>query len=153
MYDLVVMDLPDPYHTPVARLYSTQFFQAVARVLAPGGMLVTQSFSPLYHREAFLTVRKTMEAAGLPVVSLQVPMVTFEHWGFHVSSRGMTKEEMRRRLEIFQPVVETQYLNQEAVQAGLRWYKGAMAGYEALEPNDQFTLPLAEIYRRALRRP
>lgn len=152
-YGLIVMDFPDPHGTATARLYSTQFFRFALRALAPGGILVTQSMSPLFQPEAFLSVRKTMEAAGLNVVSLQVPMLAFEHWGFQVGSLELSASQIAARLDDFRPTVPTRFLNREAVQAGRRWSKEALLGWESIPVNDQFTLPLLHLYRRSLRRP
>jgi predicted membrane-bound spermidine synthase len=151
-YDLIVMDFPDPYQSGTARLYSTQFFRFAGRALAPGGILVTQSTSPLFHPRAFLSIRKTMEAAGFRVVSLQVPMLAFEHWGFQVGSRKAKPGAMKERLEAFTPAVPTRYLNRDAVQAAHRWGKGFERPPAEIPVNDQFTLPLAELYRETLRR-
>lgn len=150
-YQLIVLDFPDPHQTATARLYSVQLYRFAARVLAPGGILVTQSFSPLFHPRAFLVVRKTMAAAGFRVVSLQVPMLTFEHWGFHVGSLLLSEEEMKARLERFSTPVPTRFLNRAAVQAAFRWDKEMP--FSQLENgdipvNDQFTLPLQRIYTR-----
>ncbi|MCZ6531877.1 MAG: hypothetical protein O7A08_02805 [SAR324 cluster bacterium] len=151
-YDLIVMDFPDPHQTGTARLYSTQFFRFAGRALAPGGVLATQSMSPLFHPRAFLSVRKTMRAAGFQVVSLQVPMLTFEHWGFQVGSRRQSEGEMQARLEAFRPAVPTRYLNREAVQAAWRWSKEFLLDAADVPINDQFTLPLPGLYRETLRR-
>ena len=152
-YGLIVMDFPDPHRTATARLYSVQFFRFAARALAPGGILVTQSMSPLYQPRAFLTVRKTMEAAGFRVLSLQVPMLTFEHWGFQVGSLTLPEAEMRKRLEKFNTAAPTRFLNREAVQAAFRWGKEFALDGADVPVNDQFTLPLLEIYRRSQGRP
>ena len=152
-YDLIVMDFPDPHRTATARLYSLQLFRFAARALAPGGILATQSFSPLYHQQAFLVVRKTMAAAGFRVVSLQVPMLTFEHWGFQVGSTDLPARDMEARLEQFQPTVPTRYLNRAAVQAAFRWDKEWTLSEAELPVNDQFTLPLLRIYTQGLGRP
>lgn len=151
-YRLIVLDFPDPHQTATARLYSRQLYRAAARALAPGGIVVTQSFSPLYHQPAFLVVRKTMAAAGLQVVSLQVPMLTFEHWGFHLASRSQSRQAMEARLERFHTRATTRYLNRAAVQAAFRWDKESFLGEDALPVNDQFTLPLLQIYNQGLRR-
>ena len=152
-YGLIVMDFPDPHRTATARLYSVQFFRFAARALAPGGILVTQSMSPLYQPRAFLTVRKTMEAAGFRVLSLQVPMLTFEHWGFQVGSLTLSEAELRKRLENFSTAAPTRFLNREAVQAAFRWGKELTLDGADIPVNDQFTLPLLEIYRRSQGRP
>ena len=149
-FDLIVMDFPDPYLASTARLYSTQFFRFARARLAPGGVLVTQSMSPLFHPRAFASVRKTMAAAGFSVVSLQLPMLTFEHWGFQVGSATLTAEQMAARLDAFVPAVPTRFLNGPAVQAARRWGLDGPQAYDDVPLNDQFHLPLLQLYRRAL---
>lgn len=150
-FDLIVMDFPDPYHTVIARLYSLQFFKFAHARLSPGGILVTQSMSPLYQPEAFLSVKKTMKAAGLSVISLQVPMLTFEHWGFQVGSKELSSIEMGQKLDDYTSSVPTRFLNAEAMQAAHRWGKQTHR-MKDIPVNDQFTLPLAELYQKALKR-
>jgi len=152
-YNVIVLDFPDPHRTATARLYSLQLYRFARRALAPGGVLVTQSFSPLYHQQAFQVVRRTLEAAGFGVVSLQVPMLTFEHWGFHLGSPRVSRETLEARLERFQPAVPTRFLNRAAVQAAFRWDKESEIGTADLPINDQFTLPLLRIYTQGLGRP
>jgi spermidine synthase len=151
-FDVIIMDFPDPHQSGTARLYSTQFFRSAVRALAPGGILVTQSMSPLFHPLAFASVRKTMRAAGLAVVSLQVPMLTFEHWGFQLASRDLSEQSLREMLEGFSPTVPTRYLNRAAVQAAQRWSKELVPDSADVPVNDQFTLPLLKLYRETLRR-
>ncbi len=152
-YEVVVLDFPDPHQSATARLYSVQLYRFAARALAPTGVLVTQSFSPLYHQPAFLVVRKTLAAAGYRVVSLQVPMLAFEHWGFHLATRHLAPAAMEARLDAFRTPVPTRYLNRPAVQAARRWDKEAWSGAAALPVNDQFTLPLLRIYNRGFPAP
>lgn len=149
---LIVMDFPDPYHTRVARLYSTAFFRHAARVLLPQGVLVTQSFSPEFHPRAFRMVRKTMQSTGWRVVSLQTPMRSFEHWGFHLGSLQRSESEMKAELDRFRPTVSTRYLNREAMQAAIRWSRELPLDLPDLLVNDPFTLPLSTVYRRELRK-
>lgn len=151
-FDVILMDFPDPRSTSTARLYSTQFFRFAARVLAPGGILATQSMSPLFHPRAFVSVRKTMAAAGFRVVSLQVPMLTFEHWGFQVGALDASVKTLQERLDAYRPTVPTRYLNREAVQAARRWGKELLRDAGDVPINDQFTLPLPGLYRETLRR-
>ena len=146
-FDLILMDFPDPHRTATARLYSLQFFQTLKRALAKGGVVATQSMSPLFHPMAFLSVRKTMEAAGFHVVSLQLPMLTFEHWGFQVGTLHLSQADMEKRLDAFSPTVPTRYLNREAMQAARRWEHSMPFDAADIPVNDQFRLPLLQLYR------
>ena len=59
LYEIVIIDLPDPKTIDIARLYSLQFYKLVHRHLSKGGMMVTQATSPYFAREAFLCIFKT----------------------------------------------------------------------------------------------
>ncbi|MCK5689647.1 polyamine aminopropyltransferase, partial [Myxococcota bacterium] len=48
LYDLILIDLPDPKHEGLGKLYSTTFYRLTAKNLTPRGILVTQATSPYY---------------------------------------------------------------------------------------------------------
>jgi len=157
VYDLVLLDFPDPHRTATARLYSTQFFRLVGQVLRPGGVVATQSFSPLYQPRAFAMVGKTLRAAGFAALPLHVPMLSFEHWGFWAGvpaggagPKMAAEAALRARLEAFAPHVPHRYLNGEAMQAALRFSHEQWRDQEDVPVNDQFTLPLIQAYNRNL---
>jgi len=81
----VIVDFPDPSGPDLAKLFSLEFYQQLARRLAPDGVAVLQSGSPYATRRAFWSVRDTLEAAGLQVVSLNTHVPTFGQWGWHIA--------------------------------------------------------------------
>ena len=96
LYDIVLMDLPDPSTTNISKLYSKSFFSLVGRRLGADGILCTQATSPYRAREAFWSIAATIEAArwGLPEAPEQfktapfhVMIPTFGIWGFVMASR------------------------------------------------------------------
>lgn len=101
-FDVVLIDLPDPSRPSLARLYATEFYAAVARRLALGGVLVTQATSPYFTRRAYWCVVDAMEDAGLQVVPYHVNVPSFGEWGFVLGSA--TAVAPRR------PTVEAPYL-------------------------------------------
>ena len=86
LFDVIVIDLPDPDTAEIARLYSAEFYQKVARRLSVGGVVITQASSPWLARRTFWTVIHTLESVfdfARPVYS-QVP--SFGPWGFVMAS-------------------------------------------------------------------
>ncbi len=81
-WDVIVIDLPDPNDTSLARLYSREFYGLVRRHLAKDGVLVTQATSPFFASEAFWTIVATMEAAGLHTRPYHANVPSFGDWGF-----------------------------------------------------------------------
>lgn len=61
--DVIIVDSTDPIG-PAEGLFREPFYRACYRVLGPGGILVQQSESPLYHLELIRTMHGAMGAAG-----------------------------------------------------------------------------------------
>ena len=87
-FDVVIIDLPDPDHESLSKLYSIQFYRLLRRVLTPGGMVVTQSTSPFFSRYAFWCIHRTMEAAGLQVAAYHLEVPSLGDWGFNLASNS-----------------------------------------------------------------
>jgi spermidine synthase len=89
-FDAVIVDLPDPDTPVLGRLYSTEFYSLVSRVLAPDGLMVVQSGSPYSTLTAFWRTVSTVKAAGYAVTPYHVYVPTFGDWGFTLARHGDT---------------------------------------------------------------
>ncbi|MET0245551.1 MAG: polyamine aminopropyltransferase [Sphingomonas sp.] len=87
-YDAIVIDFPDPVDYSVGKLYTETFYRSVRKLLAPGGMIVVQSTSPLVAPGAYWTVATTIEAAGLTTRGYHVYVPSFGEWGFILAAHG-----------------------------------------------------------------
>jgi spermidine synthase len=87
-FDAVIVDLPDPDTPVLGRLYSTEFYALVSRVLTPGGLMVVQSGSPYSTQTAFWRTISTITAAGYAVTPYHVYVPTFGDWGFALARWG-----------------------------------------------------------------
>jgi spermidine synthase len=85
-FDLIIADFPDPHDETISKLYTTEFFMMVKRTLAPGGIFVTQSTSPLFAREAFWCINTTLEKVFRHVLPYHVFIPSFGDWGFNMAS-------------------------------------------------------------------
>jgi spermidine synthase len=85
-YDVVIIDLPDPHDTSLGKLYAAEFYELVAKRLAVGGVVITQSTSPYFAREAFWCIHHTMRRA-FPQTTLAagVYVPSFGPWGFNLA--------------------------------------------------------------------
>lgn len=82
LFNVIVIDLPDPNDTSLARLYSLEFYGLLARHLAHDGVLVTQATSPFFAKKAFWCIADTLHAAGLTVAPYHADVPSFGDWGF-----------------------------------------------------------------------
>ncbi len=73
-FDVVILDLTDPYAGPAARpLYSEEFYRDVYRVLSDDGVMVTQAGNSFFYREAYDYVYNNVRKV-FPVVA--------EYWNY-----------------------------------------------------------------------
>ncbi|MFY9511963.1 MAG: polyamine aminopropyltransferase [Rubrivivax sp.] len=87
VFDVIVVDFPDPTNFALGKLYSTSFYQRLDEHLAASGFAVVQTTSPLIARRSFWTVVTTLEAVGLAVTPYHAHVPSFGEWGFVIASR------------------------------------------------------------------
>lgn len=59
-FDLIIVDGSDPVG-PAEGLFTEAFYRACYRILAPGGILVSQGESPMFHEKAFRDLNKCLK--------------------------------------------------------------------------------------------
>lgn len=87
MFDVIVVDFPDPTNFSIGKLYTNSFYALLDRHLAASGYAVIQTTSPLVARRSFWTVVATLEAVGLKTAPYHANVPSFGEWGFVVASR------------------------------------------------------------------
>jgi spermidine synthase len=87
LFDVIVVDFPDPTNFSIGKLYTTSFYQLIDRHLAATGYAVVQTTSPLVARRSFWTVAATIEAVGLAATPYHAHVPSFGEWGFIIASR------------------------------------------------------------------
>ena len=87
MFDVIVVDFPDPSNFSLGKLYTTSFYQLVDRHLAADGFAVVQTTSPLVARKSFWTVVSTLEAVGFTATPYHANVPSFGEWGFVLAHR------------------------------------------------------------------
>jgi spermidine synthase len=87
-YDFVVVDFPDPSNYHVGKLYTSAFYRLVKHHVAPGGLIVVQSTSPMFARQSFWSIVATLDRAGLRTWPYHVYVPSFGEWGFVLAGEG-----------------------------------------------------------------
>jgi spermidine synthase len=87
VFDVIVVDFPDPANFAIGKLYTSSFYRLVDQHLNAGGYAVVQTTSPLIARRSFWTVATTIESVGLAVVPYHAHVPSFGEWGFILASR------------------------------------------------------------------
>jgi spermidine synthase len=100
LFDTVIIDLPDPNHPDLNKLYSARFYHKVFNVLAGDGALVVQSTSPYHAKDTFMSIGKTVKYAGFKHVQQyhhNVP--SFGEWGFTIATKqGLSAKQRLQKL-------------------------------------------------------
>ncbi len=94
-FDLIIVDLPDPHHESLAKLYSVTFYSALRQRLTDRGVVVAQLGSPFFARSTYWTGVKTMERSGLAPIPLHVQVPSFGEWGFAIGGPGAKPKPIR----------------------------------------------------------
>ncbi len=81
-FDIAVVDFPDPNNFALGKLYTTRFYNLLKSKLKPDSAIVVQCTSPLYARNSFWSIIKTLEAAGFTVKPFQTTVPSFGVWGY-----------------------------------------------------------------------
>ncbi|BAU46625.1 spermidine synthase [Sulfurifustis variabilis] len=117
-YDVVIVDSTDPVG-PAAGLFSEDFYRNCLRALAPQGLLVGQSESPLFHPDLIEAVHRAMRTAGFrEVAMLHFPQCTYPSgwWSATLAAKDAKLPRFRETAAADRPF-PTRYYN-AAVHAG-----------------------------------
>ncbi|MAG85656.1 spermidine synthase, partial [Candidatus Poribacteria bacterium] len=116
-FDVIIIDLPDPNHESLSKLYSVTFYKLIGNILNTKGVIVTQSTSPFFSRNAFWCIHHTIEKAELNTYAYHLDIPSMGDWGFNLSSK--TSHEIKKiRLS-----VETNFLTNSLIQAMFQFGK------------------------------
>ena len=99
-FDTIIVDLPDPSHPDLNKLYSTGFYSKLRNILAGDGVMAAQSTSPYHSKRTFLSIGRTVEAAGFQKVDqYHANVPSFGEWGWTIAApHGLSP---RARIEQF----------------------------------------------------
>ena len=86
MFDVIVVDFPDPTNFSIGKLYTNSFYALLAQRLSASGYAVIQTTSPLVARQSYWTVASTIESVGLTVTPYHANVPSFGEWGYLLAS-------------------------------------------------------------------
>lgn len=96
LYDIIIIDLPDPNSISLSRLYSKSFYTLLKNHLSRAGSMVTQASSPLYTKNAFWSITKTIRSTNLYTLPYHTYIPSFGEWGFVLASKLPIKLDSNR---------------------------------------------------------
>jgi len=110
VFDVIVVDFPDPTNFAIGKLYTNSFYALLDKRLAASGYAVVQTTSPLIARKSFWTVAHTIESVGLRTTPYHAHVPSFGEWGFIIAAHrpGYTPPQAYR--------VPLKFLDREATR-------------------------------------
>ncbi len=109
-YDVIIVDLPDPNNSSLARLYSREFYKILKKKLSFHGIIVTQATSPFFSTEAFWCINESLKAAGFNhTYPYHIYVPSFGDWGFIMASN------LKYDINNININVETKFIDNEVV--------------------------------------
>ena len=111
LYNLIIIDLPDPNSISLSRLYSETFYHLLQKQLAQMGIIVTQATSPVFTRKAFWSIEESMLSSGLKTMPYHTYIPSFGEWGFVMGSK------LPIQLNYTKLPKQLQYLNKQIIDS------------------------------------
>jgi len=134
-FDSIIVDLPDPSHPDLNKLYSVNFYYRLNNLLNPDGAMVVQSTSPFHAQNAFISVAKTVQAAHFKSVEQYHQNIpSFGEWGWTIATKNGAS--VRTRLSQATAVsVPTSWLTIPLLQGSFTFNKGFYDGRDKVKVN------------------
>lgn len=95
-FGAIIVDLPDPGHPDLNKLYSREFYMMLNRLLEDTGAIAIQSGAPYSAKNAFVSIGKTLQASGLHTTQYQHIIPSFAGmWGWTIGVKSMPTVKQR----------------------------------------------------------
>ncbi|RMD57315.1 MAG: spermidine synthase, partial [Nitrospirae bacterium] len=122
IYDVIIVDLPDPKSVELSKLYSKSFYEMAIKHMSRYGAIVTQSCDVFMENRAFWCINKTMEEAGLSVVPYHNYVPTMGDWGWNLGVKNLKKDEIIKRLKYIDfDNLDTRFIDNNALLSMLNF--------------------------------
>jgi len=147
LYNVVIIDLPDPNEVSLGKLYSVEFYKLIGKILAKDGIIITQSSSPYFARKVYWCIGETLKQIFPHTLPITLHVPSFGQWGFQVASRvPLDKAEPRllRYLTALEKEKKTRYLR-PALWESLKVFDPDMSSVK-VEPNNLSTQYIIQYY-------
>ena len=83
-FDAIIVDLPDPSHPDLNKLYSDFFYAQLKELLSADGAIGIQSTSPYHAKKAFISIGKSLAKAGYVTEQYHQNVPSFGEWGWTI---------------------------------------------------------------------
>ena len=148
-FDTIIIDLPDPNHPDLNKMYSDYFYNHVRQLLAADGAMAVQSTSPYHAKKAFISIAKTVKAAGFKhVEQYQQNIPSFGQWGWTIATTSGQSASARIH-EVAALPVASRWISKKYLLAAFVFPNHYFEQIKAIEVNRLGSGTLYDYYRSA----
>lgn len=152
VFDTIIVDLPDPSHPDLNKLYTARFYVKLSQLLAGDGAMAVQSTSPYHAKNAFLSIGKTLRHSGFPFVEQyhhNVP--SFGEWGWTIGAKA--GEGARARLTQIEVLpIDDGWTTRGKLNSVFEFGQGYFSGLSKIKVNRLGNSAIYQYHHRAWRR-
>jgi len=135
LFDAIVVDLPDPSHPDLNKLYSARFYAKLHGLLAGDGAMVVQSTSPYHAKNTFISIGKTVRYAGFAYVDqYHANVPSFGEWGWTIATKN-GKSAPARLSELEDLPVDDGWTTKGLMLAAFEFEKGFYGARDSIDVN------------------
>ena len=87
LFDVAIVDFPDPHSFSLGKLYSHTFYRRLWDKLAPDGAIAIQSTNPRQAPRSYWCIARTLESAEWFVRPYRCGVPSFGEWGFMLAAK------------------------------------------------------------------
>jgi len=117
LFDAIIVDLPDPSHPDLNKLYSVNFYARLRQLLSGDGLIAIQSTSPYHAKSSFISIGKTLSAADfIHVQQYHDNVPSFGEWGWTIAAK-MGASPLTRLSNLDKLPVQPSWLNLAMLKA------------------------------------
>lgn len=148
-YDVIIVDLPDPSHPDLNKMYSKAFYYRLNNVLNEGGTISIQSTSPYSAKKVFMSIKKTLENSGFNnVEQLHRNVPSFGEWGWTVAKKD-TKSVFNSIKYLPEDSIKNGWLTKDLMLGSFAFGKNFYKDYDKIQVNNLGSGNMYEYYNTA----
>lgn len=150
-FDTIIVDLPDPSHPDLNKLYSVNFYARLNQLLNGDGVIAIQSTSPYHAKDSFIAIGNTVSAAGFKHVEQYHDNVpSFGEWGWTIASkRGASPSQRLLALDLLP--VQDHWLTLPMIQQAFNFSKHFYDDKESIAVNYLGSHTIYQLHQKAWR--
>lgn len=148
-FDAIIVDLPDPSHPDLNKLYSVNFYARLNLLLSGDGLIAIQSTSPYHAKDSFIAIGNTLEAAKFNHVEQYHDNVpSFGEWGWTIGSKSGASP-LTRLNKLTELPVAHQWLNLAILKASFIFPNNFYQDKEDIEANILGSHTIYQLHQKA----